>query len=626
MRIPTAHLFDGYDTVYIKHTKEDGTEYTYEGTVRNGAVEFENPDGFSQFVISTSESGQEVIHVQELYLNTNYIELVPGGSKQLEAYVYPEEAANRKVLWSSSDDSVAAVDDTGLVTAVGNGEAIITAETEDSGLTADCTVNVVTPVKPTELHFNSKSVTGIAGHTSYLSYSRAPYESRLYPLDVTVSDPSVVRVDTVSEYGMDVTWLKAGTVTITIAADDVSDTMTANVIEGDYADNIWVVDESGWTNYDSVFLFTGEQHTVDFKLESNAEPWKTEFADEKITVSFSDPDVVRDNGDGTYTALKAGSTLMEAAITNGKTASVNFIVSDKPLSVQFREDADYRIPTYKLRLNIGDYVISDPEVTSWKAFDITSSDPSVMDISAYEQEWIRLVGTGTAEITVTSKADASVTAKHTFEVYEAPAPTSMTPKDVPSTIYKNYKYHLKVNYDSGADPSTSWTVETADQSSDFELAGYSFEYDNQAVLFVSGTGEVRVTAASSKNPSLSHTFVFNAVEGDEPIDSYSRAFGLYDPETGTQLDGDADEYVLELGKTYRIELNYQSENAVPFNFTYNDFYHNKLFTQEFFKQITLADTASVPSGGIGYSLLPDIVFDNDYVFFKAVSTGSQEFT
>ncbi len=52
----------------------------------------------------------------------------------------PWDATDRAVTWSSSDPAVATVDETGLVTALANGTAVITAEA--GGKTASCTVDV----------------------------------------------------------------------------------------------------------------------------------------------------------------------------------------------------------------------------------------------------------------------------------------------------------------------------------------------------------------------------------------------------------------------------------------------------------------------------------------------------
>lgn len=68
-----------------------------------------------------------------------------GETLLLTAIVEPDYTENKTVVWASSDPSVASVDENGLVTALADGTAIITATTTDgSDLTASCTVTVKT--------------------------------------------------------------------------------------------------------------------------------------------------------------------------------------------------------------------------------------------------------------------------------------------------------------------------------------------------------------------------------------------------------------------------------------------------------------------------------------------------
>jgi len=60
----------------------------------------------------------------------------------LAAAVAPEDAANWKVIWSSSNDSVVKVDETGELTATGRGNAVITCSMEDGTALGECAVTV----------------------------------------------------------------------------------------------------------------------------------------------------------------------------------------------------------------------------------------------------------------------------------------------------------------------------------------------------------------------------------------------------------------------------------------------------------------------------------------------------
>ncbi len=76
-------------------------------------------------------------------------EIVPGSLElsykecvSLRAVVAPENVSEPNVVWRSSDESVATVDSSGQVCAVGRGEAVITCSTQDGGAEASCPVTV----------------------------------------------------------------------------------------------------------------------------------------------------------------------------------------------------------------------------------------------------------------------------------------------------------------------------------------------------------------------------------------------------------------------------------------------------------------------------------------------------
>ena len=83
-----------------------------------------------------------VIPVTSITLNQTTASLKKGETLTLTATVAPSDAANKSVTWSSGNTSVATVSTSGVVTAVGEGTAVITVKTADGGKTATCTVAV----------------------------------------------------------------------------------------------------------------------------------------------------------------------------------------------------------------------------------------------------------------------------------------------------------------------------------------------------------------------------------------------------------------------------------------------------------------------------------------------------
>lgn len=86
------------------------------------------------------------IKVTGVELNKHQIVLESKGEKlKLAAAVLPGNAENQEVIWSSSNAKVAAVDQSGTVTAASNGTAVITVQTAEGKKAATCNASVQIP-------------------------------------------------------------------------------------------------------------------------------------------------------------------------------------------------------------------------------------------------------------------------------------------------------------------------------------------------------------------------------------------------------------------------------------------------------------------------------------------------
>lgn len=83
---------------------------------------------------------------ESIKLDKNNFELLEGSKDKLTATVLPENSINKNVVWSSSDESIAIVDQDGNVTAIREGTAIITAKIENTDIAATSTVIVKKPI------------------------------------------------------------------------------------------------------------------------------------------------------------------------------------------------------------------------------------------------------------------------------------------------------------------------------------------------------------------------------------------------------------------------------------------------------------------------------------------------
>ncbi len=81
--------------------------------------------------------------VTSILLTTENQTVAVGKTLQLKAEIRPENAENKALKWSSDNVNVAIVDQNGMITAIGIGQATITAESTDgSGIKASCVVTV----------------------------------------------------------------------------------------------------------------------------------------------------------------------------------------------------------------------------------------------------------------------------------------------------------------------------------------------------------------------------------------------------------------------------------------------------------------------------------------------------
>jgi uncharacterized protein YjdB len=173
--------------------------------------------GFNVTCIVTVQN--EVIHATGVTLDKPTLSITAGSTGQLTASIAPPNATNKNLVWSSSDNNVATVDATGLVTGVAAGAAGITATAEDGGFNVTCIVTVQSvdeTIPATGVTLDKPTLTVIVGSTGQLTASVAPPTATNKNLVWSSSDNNVATVDAT---GL-VTGVAAGAAGITATAED----------------------------------------------------------------------------------------------------------------------------------------------------------------------------------------------------------------------------------------------------------------------------------------------------------------------------------------------------------------------------------------------------------------------
>ena len=114
-----------------------------------------NPDPENGFFTVRSESNAGTIKLNKPPVLVTGVEVEPseltveiGKVTDVTANVIPENADDKNVTWTSSDNNVATVNNSGEVTGVSLGTTTITATTNDGGFTDTCTVTVTPSTSP----------------------------------------------------------------------------------------------------------------------------------------------------------------------------------------------------------------------------------------------------------------------------------------------------------------------------------------------------------------------------------------------------------------------------------------------------------------------------------------------
>jgi len=162
--------------------------------------------------------------VTEIKLSETNITLLlgkkDGGKSKLECVVYPQEAYNKTVTWTSSNSEIVKVDQEGNIQAVKPGKAVITVKSEDKSVkgakTAKCNVIVNQAVR--SINLKEKKIQVGVNKTASISAEALPANATQKKLAYSSSATSIA---TVSEKGI-IKGIKAGECIIKVTSTDGS--------------------------------------------------------------------------------------------------------------------------------------------------------------------------------------------------------------------------------------------------------------------------------------------------------------------------------------------------------------------------------------------------------------------
>ena len=262
----------------------------------------------------TASKTIEVVVTPTDITTTDTLTLTAGEAATLETAVAPADATHVVISYTSSDNSVATVSDTGEVEAVGAGEADITAAVQDTELSAVCKITVLPKIESVDLSDTTLSLK--VGGTAQLTYTVQPEDAVVETATYTSSDESVATVD---EEGT-VTAVADGTTTITVDVDGVTaecevtvSTKTASAAGSNSGSSS--VSGSGQTQASAPADSSGfEYGAIPFSLANDNTWWAIDQSDSAYWAVLNNINAMRAAGD--LSALLASGSL--DAIANSR--------------------------------------------------------------------------------------------------------------------------------------------------------------------------------------------------------------------------------------------------------------------------------------------------------------------
>lgn len=217
-------------------TPDNATDKTVKWQSSNASVAMVDQDGIvtaigrgSTVITAFSADGKcfancivnVLINAESITLSETDVTMEKGESKILTATIYPEDAINSKLTWSTSNPNIITVEN-GIIKAVNGGTALVTAATEDGKVKTTCYVTVTVPVQ--SITISKEQLSLAVGQKYTLSATILPKDATNKNIKWTSSNNNIVSVD-----NGQVTAKSAGTAVITAISKNGNHTSSCTI-------------------------------------------------------------------------------------------------------------------------------------------------------------------------------------------------------------------------------------------------------------------------------------------------------------------------------------------------------------------------------------------------------------
>lgn len=337
------------------------------------------------------------IPVNNISLPSNSGEVLLSQTKNINASIKPDNASNKQLFYSSSNQEIATVDSNGNVTGHKLGSCYITIAAENKSTTYK--VNVVDKILLTSIGISPTTLSMTEGETKKLNVSFNPENATDKSVSWKSSNTSIVTVDGEGN----IKAISAGNANITVTSNDGSHTATSKITVNPLDKSLKGIS----LNKNEVTLKVGDSETISVN-------YKPSYANNKKVEWSSSNKEIATVENGKIVALKPGKTDITVKSDEGNYVAIcKVTVLSPPIeSIKFENEQQTVYVGSVTTLN----TISTPQDTMINDPVWTSSDETVATINNGELTALKV---GNTIITISDK-EGKVSAKAEITVVEKP--------------------------------------------------------------------------------------------------------------------------------------------------------------------------------------------------------------
>lgn len=447
------------------------------------------------------------VPVTGINLSQSVISMKNFEKRSLVVTVSPSDATDRSVVWSSSNEKVAIVDQNGIITAKGEGIAIITVKAKN-GIGAMATVSVNnSEILVDEVKLDKNSATINVGDSIKLNASVLPSDATNKTITWSSSDPNVATVD---ENG-NVRGISGGTAiisAISVSGVVARSSITVNIPAQDI--------KLSSTN---ISLDIGSSTVL------TAEILPENVTDHSITWTSSNETVATVDQSGKAIGVGIGVAIIKAQMKNGIFATATVTVSQLPLGIVLNMNQG--------TIGVGNFVLLTATITPSNANDKSvswsSSDPNVATVDQSG----KVVGINTGSTVITATTKNGISASCIVIVEQFVTDIQLNKNLLQINLGSNYnKLMATISPSNATDSSINWSIKDSNIATIYRTE----VVDGKSEVTIIGNKEGTTSIVAETNNGIKAEATLQVVNLSTTVD-FSKMESCNENESVFSLDG-----------------------------------------------------------------------------------------